>query len=79
MFQCDNGSEFKADMTKMSENHEITIRRTTTKYKHTHTTFVEALNKILTEQLFKVQDAQKLNDPEKVSSTWDKHLYGFFS
>ena len=38
--------------------------------------FVEALNKILTERLFKVQDAQELNDPEKVSSRLVKHLYG---
>ena len=52
------------------------IRRVTTKYKHTHTAFVEALNKILAERLFKVQDAQELNDPEKVSSRWIKHLYG---
>ena len=74
-FQCDNGSEFKAQMTKMLEKHEVTKRRTTTKYKHTHTSFVEALNKILAEQLLKVQDAQELNDPEKVSSTWVKHLY----
>ena len=37
---------------------------------------MEALNKILAERLFKVQDAQKLNDPEKVSSRWVKHLYG---
>ena len=36
---------------------------------------MEALNKILTERLFKVQDAQELNDPEKVSSRWVKHLY----
>ena len=36
-----------------------------TKYPHTHTAFVKALNKILTEKLFKVQDAQELNDPEK--------------
>ena len=34
------------------------------------------LNKILAERLFKVQDAQELNDPEKVSSRWVKHLYG---
>ena len=47
-----------------------------TKYKHTHTAFVEALNKILAERLFKVQDAQELNDHEKVSSRWVKHLYG---
>ena len=37
---------------------------------------MEALNKILTERLFKVQDAQELNDPEKVSSRSVKHLYG---
>ena len=60
----------------MLEKNEIKIRRVTTKYKHTHTAFVEALNKILTERLFKVQDVQELNDPEKVSSRWVKHLYG---
>ena len=37
---------------------------------------MEALNKILTERLFKVQDAQELNDPECVSATWVKHLSG---
>ena len=74
-FQCDNDSEFKGDVTKMLEKNEVKIRRVTTKYKHTHTAFVEALNKILAERLFKVQDAQKLNDPEKVSSRWVKHLY----
>ena len=62
-------------MTKMLEKHDVTIRHMTTKYKHTHTAFVEALNKILAEQLFKVQDAQELNDPDKVSATWVRHLY----
>ena len=76
IFQCDNGSEFKGDVTKMLEKNEVKIRRVTTKYKDTHTAFVEALNKILAERLFKVQDAQELNDPEKVSSRWVKHLYG---
>ena len=76
IFQCDNGSEFKGDVTKMLEKQEVKIRRVTTKYKHTHTAFVEALNKILAERLFKVQDAQEFNDPEKVSATWVKHLYG---
>ena len=76
IFQCDNGSEFKADVTKMLEKHEVKIRQVTTKYKHTHTAFVEALNKIVTERLFKVQDVQELNDSEKVSSRWVKHLYG---
>ena len=37
---------------------------------------MEALNKILTERLFKVQYAQELNDPECLSSRWVKHLYG---
>ena len=60
----------------MLEKNEVKIQQVTTKYKHTHTAFVEALNKILAERLFKVQDAQELNDPEKVSSRWVKHLYG---
>ena len=76
IFQCDNSSEFKGDVIKMLEKNEVKIQRVTTKYKHTHTAFVEALNKILAERLFKVQDAQELNDPEKVSSRWVKHLYG---
>ena len=69
IFQCDNSSEFKAEVTKMLEKHEVRIHRSTTQYKHTHTAFVEALNKILPENLFKVQNAQELNDPNKVSST----------
>ena len=76
IFQCDNGSEFKGKVTKMLEKQEVNIRRVMMKYKHTHTAFVEALNKILAERLFKVQDAQELNAPEKVSSRWVKHLYG---
>ena len=75
VFQCDNGSEFKGEVTKMLEKRGVKIRRATTKYKHTHTAFVEALNKSLAENLFKVQDAQELNDPEKISSTWVRHLY----
>ena len=76
IFQCDNGSEFKGDVTKMLEKNEVKIWLVTTKYKHTHTAFVKALNKILAERLFKVQDAQELNDPEKVSSRWVKHCMG---
>ena len=76
IFQCNNGSEFKAGVTKMLKKHGVKIQCVTTKYKHTYTAFVEALNKILAERLFKVQDAQGLNDPEKVSATWVKHLYG---
>ena len=76
IFQCDSGNEFKAEVTKMLEKHGVTIRRATTKYKPTYTAFVEALKKLRTEELFKVQDAQELNDSEKVSSTWVEHLYG---
>ena len=75
-FQCDNGSEFKGDVTKMLEKHGVKIQQVTTKYKHTRTALVEALNKILAERLFKVQDTQELNDPKGVSSRWVKHLYG---
>ena len=30
IFQCDNGSEFKGDVTKMLEKNEVKIRRVTT-------------------------------------------------
>ena len=77
--QCNNGSEFKGEVTKMLEKQEVKIRRVTMKYAHTHIAFVEALNKILAERLFKVQDAQELNDPEQSSSRWVKHLYGWLT
>ena len=63
-------------LKEMLEKNEVKIRRVMTKYKHTHTAFVEALNKVIAERLFKVQDAQEFNDPKKVSSRWVKHLYG---
>ena len=34
IFQCDNGSEFKGEVTKMLEKHEVKIQQVTTKYKH---------------------------------------------
>ena len=70
IFQCGSGSEFKGEVTKLLEKHEVCIRCVRIIYKHTHTAFVEALNKMLTEQLVKVPDAQELNDPERGSSTW---------
>ena len=36
IFQCDNGSEFKEELTEMLEKQEVKIRRVTTKYAHTH-------------------------------------------
>ena len=53
----------------------LEIRRATTKYRHTFTAFVENFNKTLSEKLFKIQDAQELNNPTKDSKTWVKHLY----
>ena len=44
-FQCDDGNEFKGEVTKMLEKQEVKIQRVTTKYSHTHTALVEALNK----------------------------------
>ena len=73
-FQFDNGSEFKNEVTKLLEKHNVEIRRATTKYKHTHTAFVEAFNKELAKLLFKPMDAQELQDPEKVSTIWVKNL-----
>ena len=74
LFQCDNGSEFKNEVTKLLEKHSIDTQRATTKYKHTHTAFVEAFNKELAKLLFKPIDAQELQNPEKVSTIWVKKL-----
>ena len=76
VFQCDNGSEFKAKVPNMLEKHRVMIRRTMTNYKHTQVAFTKASNKLIAENLFKVQDVQELNDPKKVFLTWVKHLYG---
>ena len=61
--QLDNGSEFKGEVTKLLEEHNVEIQRATTKYKHTHTVFVEAFNKELEKLLFKPTDAQEFQDP----------------
>ena len=45
------------------------------KYKRGHTAHVERFNKEIGEQLFKIQDAQELDDPSKDSDVWEKHLY----
>ena len=68
------GSEFKNEVTKLLEKHNVEIRRATTKYKHIHRAFVEAFNKQLAKLLFKRMDAEELQDPEKVSTIWVKKL-----
>ena len=76
-FQFDNGSEFKNEVTKLLEKYSVQIRRATTKYKHTHTAFVEAFNKELAKLLFKPMDTQELQYPEKVSTILVKNLNKF--
>jgi hypothetical protein len=73
--QVDNGTEFKAEVKKLFEKHNVAYNNATTKYKHKHTAFVESYNKVLAARLFKAQDAQELNDPELVATTWVKQLY----
>ena len=74
VFQCDNSAEFKREVTKLLEKQNVDIRRGTTKYKHTHTAFVEAFNREVAKLLFKPMDAQELQHPEKVSTIWVKNL-----
>ena len=54
VFHCNNGSEFKQVPEILEEKHGVMIQCTMTKYKHTHMAFIEALNKLLAENLFKV-------------------------
>ena len=68
-FRFDDGSEFNNEVAKLLEKHNVDIRRATTKYKYTHTAFVETFNKELAKLLFKPVDAQEHQDPEKVSTT----------
>ena len=74
VFQCDNGPEFKIKAIKLLEKHNVHIRRTASKYKHTYTAVVEAFNKELAKLLFKPMDALELQDPEKESTIWVKNL-----
>ena len=53
------------EVTKLLKKHNIDIRRATTKYRHTHTAFVEAFNKEWEKQVFKPMDGQELKDSEK--------------
>ena len=66
-FQCDNGSEFKSEVTKLLEKHNVKIHMAITKYKDTHTAIAEAFNKELAKLLFKPMDAEELQEPEKIS------------
>ena len=43
----DNGTEFRSAVDQLMSEHKVTIKRSTTKYNHTHTAFVENFNKHL--------------------------------
>ena len=65
VFQCDNGSAFKSDVTKLLEKHDVDIRRTKTKYKHTNAAFVEVFNKELTKLLLSSWMLKSFRTPKK--------------
>ena len=74
VLQIDKCSEFKGEVAKLIEKHNVDIRRATTKYKHTYMASVEASNKELEKLLFKPMEAQGLQKPKKVSKIWVKTL-----
>jgi Zn-dependent oligopeptidase len=73
-FHSDNGAEFKSSVDTLLKEHDVEVKRVTTKYHHRFTAFVERFNRTMAERLFKVQDAQELQDSTKDSKTWVKHL-----
>ena len=73
-FHCDNGSEFKGDVNTLLKNHNVKVKQVTTKHRKRFMAFVERFNKTLADKLFKVQDAQEINDPTHDSKVWVKHL-----
>ena len=75
----DKGSKFMSDVEKLMNEHKVIVKRVTTKYYHKFLAFVENFNKTLAQRLFKIQDAQELNDPTKDARTWVKHLYKIVS
>ena len=73
-FQIDNGSQFKGEVTKLLEKHNVDIWKAITKHKHTHTVSVESSDKVLEDLLFKPMDAQELQNNKKVLKIWVKNL-----
>ena len=73
-FHCDNGSEFKGAVNTLLKDHNVEFKQVTTKHRKRFMAFVERFNKTLADKLFKVQDAQEINDPTHDSKVWIKHL-----
>ena len=74
VFQHDNGSEYKSEMTKLREKQKADVRRATTNHKHTHAAFPKAFGKELAKQLPKPTNGKNLQDPEKVLAILIKNL-----
>ena len=66
VFQHGSGPEFKSDVTELLEKHNVDIRSTITKCKHTHTAFLETISKGLAKQLLTSTDAQELQNPKNL-------------
>ena len=69
VFQCDNGSEFKAGVTKVLEKHGVMIQHKTMKEQACSHGIHQGFEQVTCKNLFKVQVVQELNDPGKLSST----------
>ena len=48
VFQCDNGSEFRGDVTKLFEKHHVNIQTATEQYKCINTVFMEVFKREFT-------------------------------
>ena len=73
-FYVDNGTQFKAGVLKLMKEHDVKVVSATTKYHHNFTAFIEPFDKTLTKRLFKIQDAQELQNPTEYSKIWVKYL-----
>ena len=58
----------KSDLVNLPEKHDVKFHKSTKRYKHTHTGYVESFNKELGETLLSFIDFQDLQYPEEVSA-----------
>ena len=75
----DSGTEFKGPVLNLMRENKVEVKSVVTKHRHRFSCFIENLNKVLAQRLFKVQDAQELNNPSKDSKVWVKYLYKIVS
>ena len=74
VFQCDNESEFKAEVKKLLEIHNVNNQMATRTYKHTDTAVVDVFDRELEKLLFKPMYTQELRNPTKVSKICVKNM-----